>query len=126
MSKRISNSGGFVFLETILITILLSAAAMMIINGFHSAQKISQETAIKTAAIHLANARIAELQYQFATGSVVDDVTEGDIIVENLLEMTLTFNVSSSVNGNHAVVTVRWTFDGVEENSVAERDIFNR
>ena len=122
--KRISNSGGFVFIETILITILLSAAAMMVMHGFHSARRSSQETAIETAALHLANARLAELQYQAATGNSVPNPTEGDITADNLLDMTIVFNVRSSVSGKHATVTVSWTFDDVETGVSVERDFF--
>ena len=122
--KRISNSGGFVFLETLLITMLLAAAAMLIMSGFHSAQRISRETAIRTAAIHLANARLAELLYQAATGNSVPNPTEGDITADDILDMSIEFRVASSLGGNHATVTVSWTFDGVDDSVEVRRDVY--
>ena len=66
----------------------------------------------------------AELLYQAATGNSVPNPTEGDITADNLLDMTIVFNVRSSVSGKHATVTVSWTFDDVETGVSVERDFF--
>ena len=128
--RYIFNNGGFVFIEAIFLSIILAISAMLIINGFHSAQKAGRETAIRTAAIHLANAQIAELQYLASKNELHAGnyawLGEADAPrFDNFFGMTIEFDVETTVNNNHAKVIVSWTADN-GGSITAERDIFNR
>ena len=132
MMKRLSNCGGFIFIETLLIAMLLSMAALLVMRGFQSAHKINHDMAVKTAGLHLANGRLAEIRQAIAKGETpsMEPTTE---TFDNLLGkeydggMTVQFEIVSTVSGNHYTVTVTPTVNDIPRTDLevtAERDIF--
>ena len=132
MMKRLSNCGGFIFIETLLIVMILSMAALLVMRGFQSAHKINHDMAVKTAGLHLANGRLAEIRQSIAKGDPPSTETTTETF-NNLLGneedggMTVEFKIVSTVSGNHYKVTVTPTVNDIPRTDLevtAERDIF--
>ena len=119
--KRVANSGGFIFIETLLIVMLLATAAMLVMRGLGGAQKINRDMAVRTAGLHLANGKIAECEYEASQGTMSSSSSTETF--NNLLGnpdsdkdkgMTVVFSSKVKVNGIHVTVTVTPTVNGVE------------
>lgn len=130
MRNRLSNCGGFIFIETLLIAMLLSMAAMLVMRGFQSANRINNDMAVRTAGLHLANGRLAEIQYAVANGDTPSKVPTTETFEHFLGDddggMTVEFEIVTTVDGNHFTVTVTPKVNDVERSDLAvkaERDI---
>lgn len=118
--RRLTNCGGFIFIETLLIVMLLSMAAMLVMRGLSGAQKINRDMAVKTIALHLANGKIAECEYAANNGGM--SLSTSTKTFNNLLGdpndtdkgMTVEFFIDVKVNGNDVTVTVTPTVNGIE------------
>ena len=131
--RRFSSVGGFIFIETLLIVMLLSTAAMLVMRGLSGAQKINRDMAVKTIGLHLANGKIAECEYAAAQGAMTSSTSTatfnnvlGDPNSDKAEGMTAVFSIKATVNGNHVLVTVTPTVNGIERNDLkvsAEKDI---
>ncbi len=99
--KRYSSAGGFAYMEVLLLTMIVSTAAMLVMSGFREAQRINRTAAIRTAAVFLADAKIAEIQND---ESAAVDSTE---TFENFMGgMTVVFLIEPELK---SVVENRWT-----------------
>ena len=117
------NSGGFVFIDAIFMTLIVSFMAILAANGIQAAIKTNQQSALRTAAINIANGRLDEIQYSAMTedvnfpaapdnssGKWID--SNGELQYENFLGIdgTITFKVTEDIQslGNDVYrVTVR-------------------
>lgn len=125
--KRYSSAGGFAYMEVLLLTMIVSTAAMLVMSGFREAQRINRTAAIRTAAVFLADAKIAEIQNN---ESAAVDSTE---TFENFMGgMTVVFVIEpelKSVVENRWTVTVTPTVDDIPQNDLivtVERVIIDR
>lgn len=99
--KRYRSAGGFAYMEVLLLTMIVSTAAMLVMSGFREAQRINRTAAIRTAAVFLADAKIAEIQND---RSAAVDSTE---TFENFMGgMTVVFLIEPELK---SVVENRWT-----------------
>ena len=113
-AKEILNERGFIFVETIFLAMILSFTAIIVVNGLEVAIKSNQNSAIRLAAIHLANARMAEIEADVET-----NLNDEDLIIENFLgNKTIQFvpeeNFSESTDHITVTVKVSWIVDGNE------------
>lgn len=131
MFGRKLDSRGFILIETLILAMLVSVGAMIVMRGFHSAQRISRETAIKNAAIHFANARLAEAQYN--ANNLAAMVSSSSERLENMLGgegdegLTVEFDIKTSVGGAEVTVEVTPRVNNVELNGlkvIAKRKVF--
>ena len=122
-----NSHGGFILLEVIFLVIIVSFVAMIFLNS--TAKINNSDSALRLAALNLANEQFAELESRAAAGilsegsynflGVAEDLKNFGIYQESdLAEKTPTnFSVSSTVknySGNlfTASVAVEWTFAG--------------
>ena len=124
MSKIKLNSKGFIFIEVLFLTLIVSFTALMIVNALESAVKSSNMSAIRTAAVYIANARMAEIEeYADSNKSLPPStytlMTDSDFTYDNFFGIngTVKFAVDTkitlvSANQGVAVVTVTWTVNG--------------
>jgi len=128
LKLKIDNKG-FIFVEVIFLALILSFTAILVVNHFETAIKSNRVSIIRMAAIHLANAKMAEIeQYNFdkpsfqipsetflsdrdlnykntfgIKGDVKFSVGKPEVVVENKKEIIIyhvTIKVTWSVNGN--------------------------
>ena len=121
MLNILRNNKGFIFIEVLFLTMIVSFAALLVVNALELAIRSDRMSAIRTAAIHLANARIAEIEeYNLARSSfqVPSDtlLTADDLIRENFFGIsgTVRFNINTKINESsttkgNVTVTVSWT-----------------
>ena len=121
MLNILRNNKGFIFIEVLFLTMIVSFAALLVVNALELAIRSDRMSAIRTAAIHLANARIAEIEeYNLARSSfqVPSDtlLTADDLIRENFFGIsgTVRFNIDTKINESsttkgNVTVTVSWT-----------------
>ena len=120
MSKFKLNEKGFIFIETIFLTLIVSFTAIIIFNGLNLAMKSNRISVIRMNAIHLASARIAEIEahnrdkssFQLPTNTFL---TSDDLIYEDFfgIDGTLKFILEDKINtsaSDHVNVTVRVTW----------------
>lgn len=122
--KRYRSAGGFAYIEALILTMLVSTAAMLVMSGFREAQRLNQTAAIRTAAMFLADAKIAEIQND---PSAAVDSTE--TFEDFMGGMTVVFVIEPK-NGdeNRWIVTVTPTVDGKSQDDLivtVERVIIN-
>ena len=117
--RRLTNCGGFIFIETLLTLMLLSMAAMMVMRSLSGIQKINRDMAVKTIALHLANGKLAECEYNISNELPVPDAsteTFDDVLGnpdDNDKGMTVEFAIKV-IEGNPVAVTVMPKVNGTE------------
>ena len=124
--RRIANSGGFIFLETLLIVMLLSVSTMFVMRGLSGVQKINRDMAVKTIGLHLVNGKIAECEYAASNGGMSSGTSTETF--NNVLGsadgtdkgMTVVFKIVTTINGNDVTVKVTPTVNGVERKDLEE------
>ena len=125
MSKFKLNEKGFIFIETIFLAMIVSFTAIIIFNGLELAIKSNRISAIRMNAIHLANARMAEIEafnddrttFQLPAQTFLAD---SDLFYDNFfgINETIKFKVEDKINSlsndKHAnvTVTVMWSVNG--------------
>ena len=125
MRRRYSSTGGFVFIEALILTMIVSTAAMLVMSGFREAQRLNRTAAIRSAAVFLADGKIAEAQNDpdgFDRSSVET--------FENFMGgMTIVFEIEATRLGDQVTVTVTPKVNGAElEDCIVtvERVVVNR
>lgn len=120
--KRYRSAGGFAYIEALILTMLVSTAAMLVMSGFREAQRLNQTAAVRTAALQLANAKIAEAQYDLAS-----TVAGTETFTDFMGGMTVVFDVEPTIIGNQVTVTVTPKVNGKDwEPITVERVVINR
>ena len=122
MLNILYNNKGFIFIEVMFLTLILSFTAMMVYNALESAIKSNRMSAVRIAAIHIANAHMAEIE-EFVDrnksfpASSYTLLTDDDLIREDFFGIsgTVYFNISTQINetANNGNVTVKvsWTIN---------------
>ena len=136
--KRYNSVGGFAYMEVLLLTMVVSTAAMLVMSGFREAQRVNRTAAIRTAAVFLADAKIAEIQNlaDAKIAEIQNDPSAATGSIETFEDfmggMTVVFVIEpecKSVDENRWTVTVTPTVDGKLQNDLivtVERVIINR
>ena len=122
MSKFKLNEKGFVFIEVIFLAMIVSFTAIIVFNGLELSIKSNRISAIRMNAIHLANARMAEIEafndertsFQIPTQTFLNNE---DLVYTNFFGIngTVKFAFEEKINppfdDKHANVTVKvsWT-----------------
>lgn len=120
--RRYKSAGGFAYIEALILTMLLSTAAMLVMSGFHEAQRLNRTAAIRTAAVYLADAKIAEAQYDLTSA-----VKSVETFEDFMGGMTVEFSIEPTMIGSRLTVTVTPTVNGDEwEPITVERVVINR
>lgn len=124
MAKFKLNEKGFIFIETIFLALIVSFTAIIILNGLDLAIRSNRVSVIRMNAIHLANARMAEIEeyndsrttFQLPADTFLtdDDLIYKDFFgINGTLKFTFEEKLNTS-NSNHGNVTVKvtWTVNG--------------
>ena len=121
MFNILRDNRGFIFIEVLFLTLILSFTTLLVCNALESAIKSNRMSAIKIAAIHIANARIAEIEeynlertsFQMPSYTLL---TDDDLTYENFFGIsgTVKFKVDTQINGSGAdkgnvTVKVSWS-----------------
>ena len=135
MLKFIFNNKGFIFIEVIFISLLVSFTAILIVRGLKTAVTANQTSAIKTAAMHIANAQMSEIEEYVnknkSLPSSYNFIDESDLIYEDFLGMKepvifyIETEVSdSTLNGQLLRVTVKvsWQIGDNEDSNITDDD----
>ena len=69
-TRRRSSEGGFIYIETLFVVMILSVSAMLVMSGMHEAQMLNKISAVRTAALFVGDAQTAELRYLASTGNL--------------------------------------------------------
>ena len=121
MLNILHNNKGFVFIEVIFLTMILSFTALMVVNTLESAIKSNRMSAIRIAATQIANAHMAEIEEYVDSNksfpaSSYTLLTDDDLIHENFFGIsgTVKFDINTQINvstANKGSVTVKvsWT-----------------
>ena len=120
-----SSEGGFIYLEALFLVMVLSTATMLVMGGLHEAQRLNRTAAIRSAAVELANGKIAEAQYDLNSF----DRSSAETFENFMGGMTIVFEIEATVSGDLVTVTVTPTIDDEElEDCIVtvERVVFNR
>ena len=128
MLRFIFNNKGFIFIEVIFISLLVSFTAALIVRGLKTAVTANQTSAIKTAAIHIANSQMSEIEEYVninrSLPSSYNFLDESDLIYEDFLGMKepVTFYIETEVSDStlnsqlrRVTVKVSWQI-GDDEN----------
>lgn len=121
MFNILRDNRGIIFIEVLFLTLILSFTALMVCNALETAIISNRISAVRTAAIHIANARMAEIEeYNFGRTTFQMPpytlLTDNDLTRENFFGIsgTVKFKVNAQVNesstdkGNVTVI-VSWT-----------------
>ena len=123
MLNILRNNKGFIFIEVMFLTLILSFTAMMVFNTLESSIKSNRMSAIRLAAMHIANAHMAEIEEYVDSNksfpaSSYTLLTDDDLIRENFFGIsgTVTFNINTQINESNAnkgsvTVKVSWTIN---------------
>ena len=121
MFNILRDNRGFIFIEVLFLTLILSFTTLLVCNALESAIKSNRMSAIKIAAIHIANARIAEIEeynlertsFQIPSYTLL---TDDDLTYENFFGIsgTVKFRVDTQINESSAdkgnvTVKVSWS-----------------
>ena len=121
MFNILRDNRGFIFIEVLFLTLILSFTTLLVCNALESAIKSNRMSAIKIAAIHIANARIAEIEeynlertsFQMPSYTLL---TDDDLTYENFFGIsgTVKFRVDTQINESSAdkgnvTVKVSWS-----------------
>ena len=134
------NNKGFIFIEVIIIALVVSFTAMMIVNGLKTAIKSNQNSAIRTAAIHIANAQMSEIENyadinNHFPASSQTFLTDTDLNYDDCfgIDGSVKFEISQSNletinNGNtcRVSITVKWYINDVlsDDSETITKDIW--
>ncbi len=126
--EKFFNEKGFILIETVFTAMILSFTAFIVVNGLEVAIRSERISVVKTNAVHLANARIAEIEsfnenlnsFQFPSTSLTNE----DLIYKNFFGIngTIQFQIdekinSSSTNFVNVTIRVSWVVNGNENYS---------
>lgn len=125
MSNIKLDSKGFIFIEVLFLTLIVSFTAIMVVNALESAIISNRMSAIRIAAINIANARMAEIEeYNFGASTFQippTALTDEDLTYEEFFGISgaVKFEVaaktlSSNANHGNVAVTVKWLVNGNE------------
>ena len=133
MSKFKLNEKGFIFIETILLAMIISFTAIIIFNSLELSIKSNRMSAIRMSAIHLANARMAEIEafndgrtsFQIPTQTFLtnDDLIHNDFFgLNGTVKFDFEEKINPPVNDKHANVTVKvtWTINNNKYGTASE------
>ena len=62
MFNILRDNRGFIFIEVLFLTLILSFTTLLVCNALETAIISNRISAVRTAAIHIANARMAEIE----------------------------------------------------------------
>ena len=121
MFNILRDNRGFIFIEVLFLTLIVSFTAVIVVNTLESAIISNKMSAVRTAAIYIANARMAEIEeynincssFQMPSYTLL---TDDDLVRENFFGIsgTLRFKVDTQINESSTVkgnvtVKVSWT-----------------
>ena len=121
MFNILRDNRGFIFIEVLFVTMIVSFSTLMLFNAMEKVIKSNKMSAIRTAAIYIANARMAEIEeYNLERSSFQIPsytlLTDEDLIHDEFFGIngTLRFKVNtqineSSIDKGNVTVTVTWT-----------------
>ena len=119
MLKIKFDNKGFIFIEVLFLTLIVSFTAIMIVKALESAIISNRMSALRIAAINIANARMAEIE-EYNSGASKFQIpptflTKEDLTYEDFFGIngTVKFEVetdtlSSSADHGSVTVTVKW------------------
>ena len=127
MKVKILNERGFILLNVIFLTLIVSITATIFLNG--TAAKNNSNSALRLTALNLANEQFAELESRAATGNLfsgnysflgsAEDLKSYGLYETENEKLPVEFSVTSTVknylsyeNLFMAEVKVEWTFEG--------------
>jgi len=106
----LSNERGFLLLNVVFLTLIISFVAMILINAAPRAR--NPQATLRLTAIYLANEQFAELESLAARGKTLSSSYLGkaeDLITTNLSDNNpIEFKVTTNLSGNKATVKVSW------------------
>ena len=126
MFNILRDNRGFIFIEVLFLTMIVSFSTLMLFNAIETTITSNKMSAIRTAAMHIANARMSEIEeYNLERSSFQIPsytlLTDEDLIHEDFFGIngTVKFKVDtqineSSTNKGNVTVRVSWT---VNDNS---------
>lgn len=121
MFNILRDNRGFIFIEVLFVTMIVSFSTLMLFNAMEKVIKSNKMSAIRTAAIYIANARMAEIEeYNLERSSFQIPsytlLTDEDLIHDEFFGIngTVRFKVNtqineSSIDKGNVTVTVTWT-----------------
>ena len=121
MTKFKFDCKGFIFIEVLFLTLILSFTALMIVNFLETAMLSNRMSAIRNAAIYLANARMSEIEEYVDTNkkfppSSYTILNDEDLTCENFFGINdnVKFEVDAQISGTasdkgNVTVKVTWT-----------------
>ena len=108
--NHLNNERGFLLLNVVFLTLIISFAAMILINAAPRAR--NPQATLRLTALYLANEQLAELESLSAQGKALSSSYLGkaeDLITTNLgNDNPIEFKVTTNINGNRATVKVSW------------------
>lgn len=106
----LNNERGFLLLNVVFLTLIISFAAMILINATPRAR--NPQATLRLTALYLANEQFAELESLSARGEALSSNYHGkaeDLITTNLSDNNpIEFKVTTNISGNRATVKVSW------------------
>ncbi len=126
---KLFNSKGFIFIEAIFLTLIISFMAILILNGLETAVRSNRISAIRTAALHIANAQMSEVEEYISMNKTTPSsdytlLTSEDLERQNFFGIngTLKFNVETQIQNSslgselcNVTIKVTWTVNDNEE-----------
>lgn len=126
MTRFKLNEKGFIFIETIFLALIVSFTAIIILNGLDLAIRSNRVSVIRMNAIHLANARMAEIEEYVDKNSSFPPssytlLADSDLIYENFFGINGTVKFEVEVlpsdmikfeDNGKVTVKVTWTVNG--------------
>ena len=121
MFNILRDNRGIIFIEVLFLTLILSLTALMICNALETAIISNKMSAVRTAAIHIANARMAEIE-EYNSGSNTIQIPPTSLSNDDLIYNDF-FGISGIVEFvievpppmiNEVTVTVKWIVNGNE------------
>lgn len=122
--KKIFDERGFMFLQVIFLTLIVSFAGMIILNGLKKSE--NQNATLRMIALNLAEEQFAELENLAADGNLSagsfsflgaqEDLKNDFDYAQKDKQSAVNFEVKSSVENNsgnlfNATVKVEWNFN---------------
>lgn len=140
MPKFKFNEKGFVFIETLFLALIVSFTAVIIFEGLDLAIRSNRVSVIRMNAIHLANARMSEIEEYVDRNKnfpplSYTQLTDKDLIYEHFfgIDGIVKYNISNpEINGATVTIEVTWTVNdnyyGTKNNEdnkeIIRKDIF--
>ena len=121
MSKFKLNEKGFIFIDAIFLTLIVSFMAVLILNGLDLAITSNRVSVIRMNAIHLANARMSEIEAYNDGRTSFQMPSDTYLSYEDLnytdyfgISGTTRFNIETKMNTSstdraNVTVVVTWT-----------------